>query len=488
MIAVLSISIPLILHMILAIGFSLRVLYRKLEVNTTLAWIVILFAIPFVGSVAYLFFGNYRLSRRRRKLNRAIQSSFQQAFNLPSLAHLTTDGMPERFRDLAISFHKETGFPVLSGNTYLILTDPSQILHSMRQDIDQAQTTCSLEFYIVDPHGLVESVLMALERAALRGVACRILADDFGSRAFFRSTWPGRLSLAGVEIVRSLPVGMVGPISKRSDLRNHRKLLICDQTATYLGSFNLIDPTLFKVSRHVGQWVDTMMRIEGPIVDAISCVFNTDFLFDTHVQVVSEDNYLLPCGPPRCVGPDQTGTMMQLLPSGPEMRRAHIYDFIVTAIFNAKHRVRVITPYFIPDPAIMLALTSAAMRGVSVEIIVPAKLDSRMAQFAGQSTYDELISAGVAIQRFSAGLLHSKFVLIDDDMSVFGTVNVDPRSFYLNLELSVLIYGTKVNQDLDAIADSYLLSSIRLTAEQWNERSPVIRLMENLLRLASPLL
>ena len=466
----------------------LRVLYRRLNVNTTLAWTVVLFALPIAGAVLYLLFGNYRSNGHRRRRNHEILSYYQAAFDLSASAVPEVDGMPDRFLALANSVHQQTGFPVQSGNAYSILTDPGDTLAKMRTDIDQSRSTCSIEFYIIDPRGRVEAVLEAIERAAQRGVVCRILADDFGSSVFFRSEWPQRLRTAGVTIVRSLPVNLMRSFSKRTDQRNHRKLLICDQETVYVGSFNLIDPTLFKTSSHVGQWIDTMLRIEGPIVDALACQFNTDFLLDTHpLHIPVDPLQALPYECPQRA-PKATETAMQVLPSGPEMRQSYIYDFIVSAIYNAQSRVRIITPYFIPDQAILLALKSAATRGVSVEIIVPEKVDTWLGQYASQAAYDELLSAGITIQRYQKGLLHTKTILVDFQVCLFGTANLDTRSLYLNLEISLLLYGERVNAELDALADQYIANSRLLTADAWSQRSAGTRFLENVLRLAAPLL
>jgi cardiolipin synthase len=181
-------------------------------------------------------------------------------------------------------------------------------------------------------------------------------------------------------------------------------------------------------------------------------------------------------------------SLMQLLPSGPEMTSSTIYEFIVAAIFNARRRVRIVTPYFIPDQAVLLALKSAAKRGVGVEIIVPEKVDTKLGQYASEAAYEELLAAGVSIFCFGGGLLHAKAVLIDEGVTLFGTVNMDMRSFYLNLELSLILYESQINAELGAIIDTYVARSTAITAQAWSTRAPGQRFLENLLRLAGPLL
>ena len=478
----------LLAHILVAGGLTVRILYRKLEVTTALAWIVMLVTMPVAGPVFYLLFGDHSLGARRLKLGQRIRTFYQEAYAVSGADAAPLDDIPEPFAGLSRSIALASGFPMQARNSYAILTDAADILGRMRQDIDAARTGCDLEFYIIEPAGRVVPVLEAILRAATRGVSCQVLADDYGSKGFFRSAWPARLTAAGVTVVRSLPVGLLKSFSKRSDLRNHRKALICDRTVAYTGSFNLIDPRMFKAGRHVGAWIDVMMRVEGDVVDALTCVFNADFLFEEKGSDIGGAVLrALPLDP--CAGPRGPGSArMQLLPSGPEMPSSTIYEFIVAAIFNARRRVRIVTPYLIPDQAVMLALTSAAKRGVAVQLIVPERLDTRIGQYASQATYAELLAAGVEIRRFGGGLLHAKAVLIDEAVTVFGTVNMDFRSFYLNLELSLISYEPQVNADLGAILDGYAAASARVDEQAWAGRARTQRFLENLMRLAAPVL
>lgn len=482
-------SIPFLVHFTLSVLAAIRLLYRKRAVNTTLAWLFLLFGLPIIGVVLYLLFGDHRLGRRRMQMGERLRSFFLRVFNIEeATVPLNAAGSP-RYEGLARAIQADTGFPVLPGFGTHFFTDAGALYESMQADIDAAEDSVFLEFYILDPSGRVAEVLSAVERAAKRGVECRILADDFGSKAFFRSVWPHNLERAGVHIVRSLPVNLLTSFSRRSDLRNHRKILVCDQSAAYVGSYNLADPKLFKTDRGVGQWIDMMMRVEGPVVDAITSVFLSDFLFDSvgHANIGRADLNALPIEA-RETTHEGTSVSMQVLPSGPEMRNPTIYEVLVAIIYSAQERLRIVSPYFIPDPAVQLALVSAAKRGVDVEVIVPERLDSRLAQFASQSAYRELLQAGVRLLRYRGGLLHTKIVLADDEIGLFGTLNVDMRSFYLNLELTLVIYDSATSAKLWQETDSYLPDSQSLDLGTWEKRPEWHKLTENILRLASPIL
>lgn len=481
-------SLAFVLHLVISAGLTFRLLHRKLAVNTTLAWIIILFSIPYFGAIGYFLFGDHRLGRKRLRMGERIRGYYQRRYGI-NKARLKHGELwaPPHFIQLGDAMASHTGFPVTSGNTLEMLEDADKILDRLAGDIEKARKTCFLEFYIVEPEGRIVPVLEAFEAAALRGVDCRLLADHYGSKALFQSDWVTRLEKAGVRVIRSLPVSILKSFSQRTDLRNHRKLVVIDQTVGYLGSFNLVDPKFFKQDAKIGEWVDTMVRLEGDIVDSIGVVFNSDFLFDSvgpRVDFEHLNDLPLEAQPNETEG----DVALQLLPSGPEMRDSVIYEWVVTAIFAARSRVSIITPYFIPDESILLALKAAVKRGVKIDIIVPRKIDSIPAQFASASVYDELLEEGVRIHRFNGGLLHTKAMLIDDDVCMLGTVNMDMRSFYLNLELTLVALDESVTRRLDKVRHGYLADCEELTLEVWRERSGTRQLVENIARLASPVL
>lgn len=484
-------SLAFVLYLLISVGMALRLLHRKLAVNTTLAWMLILFAVPYVGIGLYFLFGDHLLGRKRLRVGERIRSYYQERYGIEANAIAREElWAPPHFIALGRAIAKHTGFPVTTGNSMDILQDAGEILERIAADIDSAVDTCFMEFYIIEPKGRVEPVLKALGRAAERGVDCRLLADHFGSKALFRSKWVKRLEGQGVKVIPSLPVTLLKSFSQRTDLRNHRKLIGIDQTVGYLGSFNLVDPKHFKKHANVGEWVDLMVRLEGDIVDSIGCVFNSDYLFDTVGVDVDYDNPQNLQGLPNEAKPcsNDGDVALQLLPSGPEMRDSTVYEWVVSAIFAARKRVSIITPYFIPDEAILLALKAAAKRGVRVEIILPEKIDSRLARFASASVYDELLMEGVSIARYREGLLHTKALLVDSDIAMVGTVNMDTRSFYLNLELTLIVMDEGVVRKLDAVREAYLKQSDLLSLHAWRERGSLRQFTENIVRLAGPIL
>lgn len=479
------------LHIILTFIISLRLIYRKLAVSTTLSFILLIAAFPIIGAILYFFFGDHRLGRKRLKLGSRIRSHYLKRYEVSEIDADEEDlDVSPFFKNLSSVIAKETGFHPAAGNKINLLSSAPEKIAEIIKDINAANISCFLEFYIIDPQGIVIDVMMALEAAALRGVDCRILADDIGSKPFFRSKWPERLGKSGVTVVASLPVGLIKSISHRSDLRNHRKIILIDQKIGYLGSYNLIDPVYFKKDKIEEQWVDIMARMEGQIISSLASVFNTDYLFDNFDNIgeyIGRDE--LNDFPLETHTPDfKRDAVMQLIPSGPEMRSSIIYETIVAAMFGASESITIVTPYFVPDEALLMAMSNAAKRGIDVTLIVPRRLDSAMARYAGESNFQTLLESGVRITRYQAGLLHTKAIIIDDDISFIGTVNMDMRSFYLNLELTIVIYDAVFQKSLAKVINNYLDHSDDVELSRWKERGVYHRFKENIFRLASPML
>ena len=486
--ALLPSSLVFALHILISVSLAFRLLYRKLAVSTTLAWIIILFSLPYFGIFFYFLFGDHRMGRKRLRQGARIRQFYSRRYGMTEdpLQDVVLEAS-HTMRALSQSVATHSGFPVTHDNKLELLEDAGSILDRIVADIDQATKTCFLEFYIVEPEGRVTAVMEALVRAAKRGVDCNLLADSFGSKALFRSSWLQRLRQAGVDVEASLPVGLIKSLSQRSDLRNHRKLIAIDQAIGYIGSFNLVDPKFFKKNKSVGEWIDTMFRLEGRIVDSLGCVFNADYIFDcVGLDVDREALRDLPTDRPEVAPAGDVS--LQLLPSGPETRDSPIHEWVVSAIFAAHSRVSIITPYFIPDETLTLALKAARKRGVAVDVIVPERIDSKLAQFASESVFEELLAADIRIARYSDGLLHTKCVLIDDTISMVGTVNMDTRSFYLNLELTLIAYDRAVSGQLDEMRERYLDRCTYIDPEAWAMRSSWRRMTENILRLAAPIL
>jgi cardiolipin synthase len=475
-------TVVLASHWLIVVGLSLRVIMRRPPVGVAVAWLAVILSVPFVGAVVYLLFGEKRLGTHRAAAttrNMVRVEDWQAALRLkdnPStlLINRTAE---------ALSRHAERvlGYPVLSGNAIELLDDFQSIFDRIVADIEAAQNTCHLGFYIWHEGGRMADVVDALVRAARRGVQCRALADAEGSKPFFESPLAARLRESGVEFRTALPTNLVRSIFARADLRNHRKILVIDGWVAYTGSQNLVDPRFFKQDSGVGEWVDAMVRIHGPAAAALDGVFQLDWAVETGRPFEP---------PPNVVGGSDAlpGTPVQVVPSGPDLYPEAIHQLLLTAMYGAQRELVLTTPYFVPGDAILTALLSAALRGVEVTLIVPARNDFRLVRYAGVAHYDDLMSAGARIALFQDGLLHTKSLTIDGETSVFGSVNLDMRSVWLNFEISLFVFDPGFTRRLRALQNAYLARSELLGLDAWRRRPAWHRFAENTFRLLGPLL
>ncbi|WP_238038470.1 cardiolipin synthase [Psychrobacter sp. Ps6] len=522
-------GLGLIFHIMLMIVMTLRVVSVQRNIGVSIAWIAVLYTVPVFGLIAYILLGEPMIGRRYRE--RVDQASIMMN-DMARREHLVFDKgqelLPIKYRGVSQIGTRWTGLGVFPDHQMQLLTDPASIFQRLIEDIHTAQRIVFMEFYIVYPKGKVLDVIEALSVAAQRGVECHILADSVGSFSFINSSAHRQLEKAGVFVHQSLPVGLLKTLFKRSDLRNHRKMVVIDEYIGYIGSFNLVDPRFFKQNKNVGQWIDVAIRTTShhsiSINTAMAKVIvtdigaeNNDNLAELHQRVNNYTRKLYVMDPTindlnsrvKVLGdtidyheqPDIGSTsivipkmpvvdnvMAQLIPSAPQLTAHVIYNTLVTVIHRANKRIRITTPYFVPDESLSGALTIAAKRGVEVTIIVPEKVDSFLVQHASQAYYQELLDAGVTIALFRGGLLHAKTVVIDDDYCLFGTVNIDMRSFYLNMEVSLAIYTPEMVAQVADCQEIYLQSCRILDNEEWQQRHGSKRLFDNVVRLFSPLL
>ena len=510
---------------LIRIGLSLRVVMARRSIGVSLSWLMVILTVPILGAAVYLIVGENRLGSRRAKRNVVLHNAY--AGWRSGLRQRRPGVDLSTLSDAAAAIHHQatgvSGIPALPGNLLELIPDSGDALRAIVGDIERARHRCHLEFYIWSAGGLADDVAEALGRAAERGVACRVLLDAVGSKDFLQSSPVcDYMRKAGVEVVESLPAGLFRAVFRRLDLRNHRKLVVIDGAVGYTGSLNLIDPSHFKADAGVGEWVDAMVRLEGPAVEAMEVTFLEDWEMETgqRLEPASRQTRRKPLhaattglrpGPPRLADPGKANrdnadvddprrvphpvtsmpsleAPVQVVPSGPTLKLESIHRLLIAAIYSGRRQITLTTPYLVPDEALLLALTSAAARGVDVLIILPARVDSRLVRHASSASLGELLAAGIKVARFTGGLLHTKSVTIDDQLTAFGTVNLDYRSFHLNFELTLLVYDRDFTRRVTSLQQSYLMRCNMARLDAWRNRPFTQRLLDNAARLLGPLL
>jgi cardiolipin synthase len=351
----------------------------------------------------------------------------------------------------------------------------------MVADIDAAQDHVHVLFYIWLPDNNGCKVAGALKRAAARGVTCRALADDLGSRLMINSEHWSAMSAAGVRLARALPIGnpLLRLLKGRIDLRNHRKIVIIDDHITYCGSQNCADAE-FLIKARYAPWVDTMMRFEGPIARQNQHLFAGDWM--AHVD--DDIDGLLQ----RPIPATQQGLPAQVIGTGPTVRYSAMPEMFESLIYSARHELVITTPYYVPDDPMQAALCASARRGVATTIVFPARNDSWIVAAASRSYYGDLLDAGVRIFEYQGGLLHTKSLTLDGEVTLIGSANMDRRSFELNYENNILFFDPPLTADMRQRQGTYIARSSPVTREAVEGWSWQRRLWNNAVAMLGPVL
>ena len=470
----------LVLAWIIRIVMVPVVLARQMAPGASIAWLGIIFLHPYIGLSFYLVIGETRLGPHRAERHRELIAHFRSATrNLQTQHREAVLDLEPPYEPMVLQAEKISGLPVLGDNSVEFLAESANMVERLVADIDAAVSQVHLLYYIFAADDTGKRVAAALERAAARGVTCRVLVDAVAGRAFFhRRGLAGRLRAAGVKIAAALPAAPIQRRMSRMDLRNHRKLAIIDSRIAYTGSHNLINPDYG--GRRGAPWIDLTGRFTGPIVDELSIVFAEDWAMETR-EMLPAPTLPQPAGP-------AGGTPMQVVPTGPGSPGETYRRVLLAALQSARRRIVLTTPYFVPDETTLVSLLMASDRGVEVTLIVPERPDHFFTAAAGRAHFSRLLESGVAIHLYRPGLLHAKTTTIDDAFALFGSANVDVRSFNLNFELSLLLYGQKITQRLRVVQEGYLADSRRISAEEWAARPVIKRYADRAISLLSPLL
>jgi cardiolipin synthase len=477
----------LILVSVIARVLALGVIPGNRRPSSGMAWLLLVLLSPVAGIVAFSFFGTTRVGRRRHLHQHEVNQRIAAA----------AAWLPEVAEDLRPAIHSVAALnralgalPVTPDNTVEVLADYSGSIRAMTAAVERAEEYVDVEFYITAWDDVTGPFFQALIDAATRGVKVRLLFDHLGTRGI-----PGyrdllhRLRQSPIEWHAMLPIRPLRGRFRRPDLRNHRKLLVVDGRVGFTGSQNLVEPGYNKPRNHaVGrQWVELMVRLGGPVVAELEAVFASDWLFETDV--------LLPVTVRPGDGVDAegagdavVGVSAQVVPSGPGFVTENNLRMFTTLIYAATERISLTSPYFVPDESLLYAVTTAAQRGVDVELFVSEESDQFMVGHAQASFYRALLEAGVRIHLYPAPyVLHSKHFTVDHDVAVIGSSNMDMRSFALNYEISVMLLGEEVVDRIKAVEDAYRAQSRLLTLEEWRRRPARTRYVDNVMRLTSAL-
>ncbi len=425
-----------VVELVWIVGMGTVIVLQRRSAAATLAWLMVLGFLPVIGFVIYRVIGPQRLNRR--KLKRAVGRRAVES----AVAGLTEarESAPAHAR-LALVPIGSGEAPPLAATGIEAYTDGRSAYAAILAAIAAATHHVHLEYYIWEPDRIGTRLRDLLIERAQAGVEVRMIVDGTGS-AKLKKKWLAPLRAAGVQVMwfNKITIRAVRR-SRRADFRTHRKIVICDGVVGFTGGMNITDPHSEEFGP--GYWRDTHLKFEGKAVSAMQRTFFEDWHYTSEVIPTLSSAYFPLVATTTDADPDVTDAV-QVVSSGPDTDVFAIHKTFFAAIGSARSRAWITTPYFIPDESITMALSSAALQRIDVRLIVPREGDSRIVDLAARSYFDELLRCGVRIYEYTPRFIHAKTMVIDDELAIVGTANLDNRSFKLNFELAAVVYGSKL--------------------------------------------
>jgi cardiolipin synthase len=449
--------------------------------SKAVAWLMVLFILPIIGFIMYYFLAKEYSRRKkvRRKGNSRIEELQKQIMHQAQILddrdeanHFEIYREPRLFGLL----HNMPEAPITGNNRVHVLTNAEAAYPAMLEAIEQAEYHIHFEFYTIQDDKIGTVFQEALLRKAAAGVKVRIIYDGIGSYKL-SFDYVHKLKSAGAEVYAFLPP-LFAFFDKRMNYRNHRKIVVVDGKVGFLGGINIGDEYLGDNPK-LGFWRDTHLQLNGDAVYILQHTFMSDWTFVSKQKLNSKG--LFPDND------DSFASLVQIISSGPDAHWDSILEMFFAGAAAARRRIYMTTPYFIPDPSIMMALKTAALSGVDVRLILPFKADSRMVQYASQSYLQELLQVGIRVYLYRKGFIHAKVMLVDQLLATVGSANMDMRSFFSNFELNAVLFNREEIARLDLDFAQDMLDSEELKLEEFDKRSRWEKAKEVLARLLSPL-
>ncbi|WP_157007532.1 phospholipase D-like domain-containing protein [Agromyces laixinhei] len=466
---------------------ALIIVPRGRKPTAAMAWLLAIFLIPFVGILFFLLIGSVKLPKKRREKQHEINAMIAARAEGVDLAPDRAT-WPEWFATLTEQNRTLGALPAVGGNTAELIGDYQTSIDAMAAEIDTATRFVHVEFYIVSFDDTTRGFFAAMERAVARGVTVRVLLDAVATnRTAGHDATYAELDRIGAKWSSMLPVRPLKGQYQRPDLRNHRKLVVVDGNVGFMGSQNLIARS-YNSPKNIKRglmWQELVTRVTGPVVTAVNTVFLSDWYLETD-ELLGEEENVPAAAVPADASPDSL--VCQVVPSGPGYDAENGLRLFLTLINSAQRQAIITSPYFVPDEAMLYAITSACYRGLDVQLFVSEIGDQGSVWHAQRSYYRALLQAGVKIWLYPGPyILHSKHLSIDDDVAVIGSSNMDIRSFSLNSEVSLLVRGRSFVRQMRAVEQGYRDAGRQLTLEEWDREPGSATFLDGVARLTSAL-
>lgn len=460
------------------------VFFERREPRSVWAWLLLLFFLPGVGFILYLFLGG-DMHKRKMFREKELEEDLHDIIK-DQKVRLKKGSGGERKEDIEgytdlIMYNMETANAILlEENDIDIFTDGNEKFDALIADMEKAEHFIHLQYYIIRNDVLFQRIAEVLKRKAAEGVTVRVLFDGMGCRGTRRSCWK-QLEKAGVHTAEFFPA-VLGRLQLRINYRNHRKIVVIDNRTAYVGGFN-IGREYIGLDEKFGYWRDTHLRIRGTGVMGLQLRFVLDWDYAAGEHLAQEEEWFRepPAG-------ERDHCDVQIISSGPDNSLQQIRDNYIRLITKAKKRICIQTPYFIPDEAVLNALLIAVRSGIEVNLMIPCKPDHPFVYWATYSYMGQLLNAGANCYIYENGFLHSKGIVLDGEVFCYGTANMDIRSFALNFEVNAVVYSARKAQEMERLFQEDLKHCTQVTRDFYAARKLKIRFKEQVCRLMSPLL
>lgn len=464
----------LILYFITILSCVIVVLRENRNPIRSLAWVIALIFLPFVGLIFYIFFGRSQRGQRMISRNNKRRMITRMA---PRHVDLSTQKLePGELSLIKLARNLSSSFYTIN-NQVQIFTVGADKFRALKEDLKNARESIYLQYYIFEDDHLGHEIAEILKQKAREGVEVKVLYDHIGSFSARNKFWRDMES-AGVDTHPFFKVNFP-QLANRINWRNHRKIVVIDSKIGYIGGMNIAD-RYYRTTEEGGPWRDTHFRLTGDIVESLLFSFIVDW------------NFLKQ---PRPLEYPKTHTVsinnrigMQLVTSGPMGQWNNLALVYMKAISLARKSIYIQTPYFLPTDALQNALEAAALSKIDVRIMIPRQSDSRMLQYASFSYVTQCLKAGIKVYLYNPGMLHAKGMIIDDNIVTAGSTNFDFRSFENNFECNVLIYDKEINRQMRNIFFRDMGQCTKLSYATWHKRPMLQRAWESIVRLVSPIL
>ncbi|MBQ7933214.1 MAG: cardiolipin synthase [Lachnospiraceae bacterium] len=478
----------------LSLLFSIAIVFfERRNPKSVWAWLLLLYFIPVLGFILYLFLGwnmhnrkMFRIKEVEEQLGQAIRRQTRQ---LKAASMENIDPAISDYREL-IMYNLATSEAVLTDdNGVRIFVDGRSKFQALMEDIRRARHFIHIQYYIIRNDVLFGEIRKLLVQKAAEGVEVRVLFDAMGCRGVNHRYWKG-LVHEGIRVAEFFPA-FFGRLQLRMNYRNHRKIVVIDHQVAYVGGFN-IGREYVDLEEKYGHWRDTHLRITGSAVGALGLRFAMDWNYASGENLLESPGvwnaaeHMLE-GP---YIPEEKGGHcdIQIISSGPDNTTRQIRDNYLQLIHKARESIYIQTPYFIPDEEILTALKIAVRSGVRVHIMIPCKPDHMFVYWATYSYVGELVMEGANCYTYDNGFLHSKGIIVDGRVFCYGTANMDIRSFSLNFEVNAVVYDAHKAKEMEGYFQQDLKHCTCITRDMYAARGVAVRLREQICRLLSPLL